>query len=328
MEINHLGRKINTSHYNGNIDYDVVDTIRNNFYNENKDKAIQNIDKVVNKHMVKTSDIYNYYFARVANDTIVGSAKWSINEGLQSDELVQAMYNKTLINDKVYTSDDITRNFKKAIDLSGAGYFKKATQFPIKVMRELLDEFTQQGNVYYDPCCGWGTRMITSAEKGLVYIGNDVNHDLVKKLNEFGEDINKVKDFKYEIIEQGSEVYLNTLENNVDFIFTSPPYFDLEIYKGATDIPNNGYEGWLENFIRPLLENCYNYIKEGKYVAINIKNGKKHLLYNDTVRIGEEIGFKLVGERILKQNTNRTHVKGNGRTTDSSEKIMIFKKEK
>lgn len=180
MEINHLGRKINTSHYNGNIDYDVVDTIRNNFYNEDKDKAIQNIDKVVNRHMVKTSDIYNYYFARVANDTIVGSAKWSINEGLQSDELVQAMYNKTLINDKVYTSDDITRNFKKAIDLSGAGYFKKATQFPIKVMRELLDEFTQQGDVYYDPCCGWGTRMITSAEKGLVYIGNDINHDLVK----------------------------------------------------------------------------------------------------------------------------------------------------
>src|SRR5699024_1077886 len=211
MEINHLGRKINTSHYNGNIDYDVVDTIRNNFYNENKEKAMQNIDKVINKHMVKTSDIYNYYFSKVANDTIVGTAKWSINEGLQSDELVQAMYNKTLINDKVYTSDDITRNFKKAIDLSGAGYFKKATQFHIKVMRELLDEFTKQGDVYYDPCCGWGIRMLTSAEKGLVYIGNEVNHDLVNKLNEFGKDINKVKDFKYEVIEQGAEVYLNTL---------------------------------------------------------------------------------------------------------------------
>src|SRR5699024_1002206 len=203
------------------------------------------------------------------------------------------------------------RNFKKAIDLSGAGYFKKATQFPIKVMRELLDEFTQQGDVYYDPCCGWGIRMLTSAEKGLVDIGNEVNHGLVNKLNEFGEDINKVKDFKYEVIEQGAEVYLNTLENNVDFIFTSPPYFDLEVYKGSEGITEQGYEGWLENFIRPLLKNCYSYIKKGKYVAINIKNSKKHLLYDDTVRIGEEIGFKLVDERDLKQNTNRTHVKGN-----------------
>src|SRR5699024_187025 len=255
--------------------------------------------------MVKTSDIYNYYFSKVANDTIVGTAKWSINEGLQSDELVQAMYNKTLINDKVYTSDDITRNFKKAIDLSGAGYFKKATQFPIKVMRELLDEFTKQGDVYYDPCCGWGIRMLTSAEKGLVYIGNEVNHDLVNKLNEFGKDINKVKDFKYEVIEQGAEVYLNTLENNVDFIFTSPPYFDLEVYDGSQGLKETSYQRWLEEFIRPMLENCYKYIKNNKYVAINIKNSKKYLLYDDTVEIGKEVGFKFVGERDLKQGNNR-----------------------
>ena len=323
MIIKHLGKEVETTHFDGNIDYDIVNYIRNNYYKEDKDLAIKQLHKVLLEHKSKTNFIYNYYFQRLANDTIVDYSKWSINQALQSDELVQMMYNKTLKNDKIFTSKDAISNFNTAIRLGGKGYFKKATQFPIKVMRQLLGEFTEPNDIYYDPCCGWGMRMLVSAEKGLKYIGNDINLDLVDKLNEMGNDINEIKKFNYGILPQGSEIYIPQLENKVDFIFTSPPYFDLEVYNGSENLNNINYEMWLSTFIKPMLENCYKYIKQNKCVLINIKNGKKNMLYDDTLEIAEQVGFIFEGERDLKQN-NRTHVtKKHG---DSSEKIMVLKK--
>lgn len=325
MKIEHLGKEVTTTHFDGNVDMKVVNDIRDRFYNEDKDKALENINKIVNKHQTKTSDIYNYYFERVANDTIVGKCKWTINEGLQSNELVQAVYNKTLKNKKVFDSKDPVKNFKTSIRLGGT-FFGKPTQFPIKTMRNLLDEFTNENDTYYDPCCGWGMRMLVSAEKGVKYIGNDINHTLINKLEEFGEDINKYKNFDYTLYEQGSEMFIPELENSVDFVFTSPPYFDLEVYDGSQGLKETSYQRWLEEFIRPMLENCYKYIKNNKYVAINIKNSKKYLLYDDTVEIGKEVGFKFVGERDLKQGNNRPSSKNGSQRIDSSEKIMILQK--
>ena len=325
MIVEHNGKQINSSHFDGNIDIDIVNEIRNGYYKEDKNKALENLKKILFQHQSKTTDIYNYYFDRVANDTVVNECKWSINEALESDTLIQIMYNKTLTNDKVFNSKSKINNFKTAIRLSGKGYFKKVTQFPIKVMRSILDDFTQEGDIYYDPCCGWGMRMLCAAEKGLHYVGNDVNYDLLIKLKEMKEDIQNIIPFKANLIYEGSQVFQPSLVNRIDFIFTSPPYFDLEVYNGSEDLKNTTYENWLNEFIKPMLENCYQYIKNNKYAAINIKNGKKNMLYDDTLRIAEEIGFKFIGERDLKQN-NRTTSNPERVIGDSSEKIMILQK--
>lgn len=325
MLIKHKGQEINTKHYTGQLDYDKINTIRNGYYVHDKDKALEQLRKILLDHKSKNNEIYNYYFEKVANDTKLGSDKWSINDALESDELIQMMLSKTEQNSKIFTNDNLVKNFKTAIRLGGKGYFRKPTQFPIKVMRQLLDEFTEPGDTYYDPCCGWGMRMLVSAEKGLKYIGNDINPKLIDKLNEFGQDINSIKDFKYAILPQGSEIYLPQLENKVDFIFTSPPYFNLELYNGSENLKDMNYQDWLDNFIKPMLENCYKYIKDNKYVAINIKNSKDYLLYDDTRDIGEKIGFKFIGERNLKQ-ANRTTFHKERTHGDSSEKIMVFQK--
>lgn len=324
MLIEHLGRSIDTQHYKGYVDENVVNEIRTNFYNENKEKAIVQLKKVLNGNSL-TNDIYSYYFERIANDTKLSHVRWSINEFLQSDELIQVFYQKTLNNKKVFTSNDLVKNIKTAIRLGPAGMTAKPTQFPIKVMRELLNEFTEEGDLYYDPCCGWGMRMLCAAEKRLHYVGNDVNYDLLVKLKEMKEDIQNIIPFKANLIYEGSHVFQSSLVNRADFVFTSPPYFDLEVYNGSEDLENITYDNWLCEFIKPMLENCYQYIKSNKYVAINIKNGKKNMLYDDTLKIAEEVGFKFVGERDLKQN-NRTTINPDRVIGDSSEKIMILQK--
>lgn len=154
MLIKHKGKEINTKHYTGYIDYDKINTIRNNYYTNNKDKALEQLRKILLEHKSKNNEIYNYYFEKVANDTKLGSDKWSINDALESDELIQMMLSKTEQNSKIFTNDNLIKNFKTAIRLGGKGYFRKPTQFPIKVMRQLLDEFTEPGDTYYDPCCG------------------------------------------------------------------------------------------------------------------------------------------------------------------------------
>lgn len=324
VPINHLGKTLKSVSFDGIVNEDIVNEIQNGYYRGNRELAIEQLKKVLNKGMSKTNDIYAYYFERVANDTKMTPDKWTINEALQSRELVQMFYNRTLRNEKMYP--DVTKvvpNFRTAIRLGGKGICRKPTQFPIKVMRELLDDYTNPGDLYYDPCCGWGMRMLVSAEKGVKYIGNDVNMDLIAKLNEFGKDINTIKDFKYAIIPQGSEIYLPHLENKVDFVFTSPPYFNLEQYGGEQLTKKLDYAEWLRNFIVPLLQNCKKYIKEDKYILINIKDITGYPIYTDTKKLGIALGLELVQERDLKQ-TNRTHmVTKHG---DSSEKIMVFKK--
>lgn len=322
MIINHLGKQLDSKHFDGVINKDIVKTIREGYYNEDKELALTQLRKMLNGGSL-TNHVYNYYFDRVANDTLVGNVKWTINQALESDEIIQLLHNKTKANLKVYPDQDkVVDNVKTAIRLSGSGICKRPTQFPIKVMRALLQEFTKAGDTYYDPCMGWGMRLMCSAEHGVKYVGNDVNEDLFNKLTELSEDIKKIKDFEAELRLQGSEVFIPELENKVDFVFTSPPYFDLERYKGA-GLEDINYEQWLAGFIRPVLQNCLKYVKPGKNVLINIKNTSKYDMYDDTLKIALEEGYEYVGVRELKQparaNPTHTHIY-------SGESIMVLQK--
>lgn len=325
MIIKHMNKEMNSSFYNGTVNREIVEKIRGGYYNENKDLALKQLETILLNGKSKSNHVYSYYFERVANDTIVDNDKWSINQLLQSDELVYSLHNKVLANSEKTFPDKtkLVDNFKTIIRLGGKGIARKPTQFPIKTMRQLLSEFTEEGDLYYDPCCGWGMRMMVAAEYGVHYVGNDINYDLLVKLKELKEDIQTIKPFKANLIYKGSEVFEPSLVGRADFIFTSPPYFDLEQYNGADNLKTQNYQQWLDLFMKPMLENCLNYIKDDKYVLINIKNTKKHNMYDDTKEIAEKIGYKYVGYRELKQ-ANRKSSSGN--VTDGTEKIMILQK--
>jgi DNA modification methylase len=87
----------------------------------------------------------------------------------------------------------------------------------------------------------------------------------------------------------------------MDVSFTSPPYFNLEIYandNSASTINYNNYEAWLEQFVRPTIDNTYKYLKNGGYAMINIKNltiKGKQPLFDDWFKIfSDHGGFEFV----------------------------------
>jgi DNA modification methylase len=126
----------------------------------------------------------------------------------------------------------------------------------------------------------------------------------------------------------GSEEF-QPCANGLDLCFTSPPYFDLEKY---ADEPTQSYkkfdnkEAWVEGFLRKTFENCYYGLKPDKYMIINIADvkGKHNInLEGETIRIAQEVGFKMIDTWFLALSNINLKNKG---LTFKYEPIYLFKK--
>lgn len=325
MKIEAYGQVLNTKHFTGELELDKIKEVRENFYTATKEQADEQLRKLLLKGGSQTNYIYGYYFEEIANDGKTHHAKFSINEVLNSDEPTQLFINRTKVSPKVFTSKELTPNFKTAIRLGGKGVAVKLTNFPYKECVALLKKYTYEGaKVYIDPSCGWGIRMLASAYLGLGYIGFDVNPKLISKLNELGEAIKQIKpEFMYGIIPQGSEIYLPSLDSSADIIMTSPPYYALEDYThvidGAQIITELTYSEWVKSFVKPLMCNLANYAKVGAYILINVKDYGDYTLVSDFTQAGTEAGLSFVGYDLLKNN-KRINIE------TSNEKVIILQK--
>lgn len=84
-------------------------------------------------------------------------------------------------------------------------------------------------------------------------------------------------------------------KETVDFIVTSPPYWNLRDYGYDKQIGfKQTYDEYL-NDMKKVFTECYKTLKEGKYIAINVgtvvSNDGMKFLSGDFLRICEEIGF-------------------------------------
>ena len=315
-------------YFDGNIEHDILNFIRTNFYISDKDEMFNELIKVINKASTLTGNIYKYFFKRLACDVKIKSCKYSVNEVLDNDELLQATYNFTTNNRKVFARgivDNIETSFRV-----GSLFAAKPPNFPYKEMLNILERYLSDGGNYYDPSCGWGIRLLASAaKKDINYFGTDVNDKLVVKLNELINYINMIKPlFNAKIYLQGSEYFIEKLENNIDFIFTSPPYFDLEDYvHGDQSIKNKNYNAWLTEYAYPTMDNCIRYLKVDGIVAFNIKNiNKKQPCYDDFYNYLQSKPNLVFLETIELKNIMRITPKKDVKHLNNNEDIMVFKK--
>jgi len=130
----------------------------------------------------------------------------------------------------------------------------------------------------------------------------------------------KLKDI--ELFNIGSELYKPKKES-LDLCFTSPPYFDTEKYseeESQSYIKFETIEKWINGFYKKTILNCFNGLKKGGYMIINIADTPKHKwIESETILISESLGFTLMD--ILK--LELSSISGNGA---KYEPIFIFKK--
>lgn len=163
--------------------------------------------------------------------------------------------------------------------------------------KAIYEKWVPEGGVIYDYAIGWGSRMLgaLTSKKNFKYIGVDPNTETFMAVNKLLNDVERVTgNFgRANLRCVGSEVFVPEPES-LDFAFSSPPYFDLEIYsdeptQSVSKFPE--FDGWVEGFVRPTIQNCYTGLKPGAYLVINVKDFGNVPLEGAWAQVALDCGF-------------------------------------
>lgn len=297
MIIEYLGKTLKTDHYTPLTDEQYQQCV-DEFYAKPDFNDVRRQILKLNKDGVRMNFITNYYFKPLMAKVRPEYTKWTVEEVLQSRDLMNYFYSKTLGGSSIFKPHmSIMHNIDTAIRLGGKGVARLPTNFPLDAANNILDKYNVN-NVYLDYSCGWGVRLTSALKHNIDYCGYEPNYLLVDKLNEYAEDYKKITGSKSKVDIRclGSQTYVEDWLGKIGVAFSSPPYFDLEDYciGDQSYKPGMTYEDWLESYLRPTIRNMKFYLVWGGYFIINIKDTKKYPMATDAQRIAAEEGFTLV----------------------------------
>lgn len=107
---------------------------------------------------------------------------------------------------------------------------------------------------------GWGGRLIGACALNIPqYIGVDLNQNLKEPYDNMIEMLHPLTETKIKLF------FMNALEVDYskieyDMVFTSPPYYNKEIYEGTKRLSKLE---WDEQFYIPIFEKTYKHLKKG-----------------------------------------------------------------
>lgn len=178
------------------------------------------------------------------------------------------------------------------------------------------------GGVVWDMSMGWGGRLLGFlASDCKTYIGTEPSTQTFDGLVKLKEDFDWVGK-EVVLHKMGSEEY-KPEPNSLDVCFTSPPYFDTEKYAEEETQSFKKFPTifkWVNEFLRGTFQNCWNGLKDGKYMLINIANTPTNKwIEAETIKVAKEVGF--VHEKTIYLVLSSIAGKG-----QKLEPIFIFKK--
>lgn len=293
---------------------------------------------------VKIAEITRRYFLDLMYQTRNGQDAWSIKEACEYKPIMEYFNGKCDPKFEMMANiEPKGARFEAAFRLCGIRAARKVSQFPISMADRMIGKYCPMGGNYYDPSCGWGARMLSALHKGVNYYGTDPNAELVNRLYQCSERYNRLNPSFFPTVTDiravGSEIQQNDWLLQMDFAFTSPPYFALELYPGDGQSYTEGmtYNEWLSHWMGPTALNILSYLKPKAFCAINIKdvvlNRVTYPLESDTIRVFTQTGFRYVGTDTMEVNKR---VFGNvswdedheaGVHEEANENIYLFQKQ-
>lgn len=125
-----------------------------------------------------------------------------------------------------------------------SGLYVGYTSFDNAMMLKVIEKYGVTS--VYDPCSGWGERMVTCGLLGVDYEGCDINDRLTNGYNKL---IGLIDGFKP--LMHINDSAKQDVEHDVDAIITCPPYMDVEIYtdKGAEHYDVDEFKNWWEDVV-------------------------------------------------------------------------------
>ena len=247
--------------------------------------------------------------------------------------------NDRIAEDIYYVERDITGCKNTSKYLVNEKYsFKKVEQedkYCFVVPSHML-VLRYKGKMFITGNCGFGGRMLgaLSSKKNFRYVGTDPCTETMYHLHQLGDYIEMVtgKEDSYELHCCGSEDFRGP-ENSIDFAFSSPPYFNLEVYSDEETQCYNKFpelEQWLEGYVRQTIKNIHHMLKPGALYAVNIADfkvgsGREVAYVDEWKRISAEEGMPLF-DTVYLGVTSRAGSAEQAAGELKKENIMIFKK--
>jgi len=148
------------------------------------------------------------------------------------------------------------------------------------------------GETVYDPCAGFGGRLLGAARVGANYIGVEPSTKTYIGLKQIAEDY--CPDIETEFLQECAEEYCPA-EESIDFVLSRPPYFNREEYsqeKTQSYLKFPDKDEWLQGFLARMMSNVYRALKPGKFFALNVHNYKHFKDFEErSLKIAKEVGF-------------------------------------
>lgn len=154
----------------------------------------------------------------------------------------------------------------------------ECTTFKISLTKAILKYFGSR--IVLDPSAGWGDRMLGAAAAGVsVYHGIDPNTALREPYDDILQFIQRNNVGQNYSVLTDDFLKVEVQRGAYDTVFTSPPFFDYEIYSndpaqsitGKTDVGN-----WLVDFFYPYLRKAWDALASGGYMILYISDAGRN----------------------------------------------------
>jgi len=181
----------------------------------------------------------------------------------------------------------------------------KSTSIFDPVLCELMYRwFCIENGKILDPFCGGSVRGVVAGYLGYKYTGIDIREEQITANKKQIEDILKVKQSNVNYISDDAR-NVDKINDNFDFIFTCPPYFNIEKYSELeNDISNiNDYNEFLKIYA-DIIKKAIDKLNSNRFACFVVSNfrDKRGFYYDfvgDTIRIFKQNNIKLYNEAIL-----------------------------
>jgi len=211
---------------------------------------------------------------------------------------------------------------------------KGVVNFKPVIAKFIYDNYAPDGGKVLDPCSGYSGRLAgcIASNRNLLYHGIDPNGKSaignMELANFFSTQCdmfnNRIYKYRFRQDMGMAEEVMLELREEYDLVFTSPPYFDVEIYSEESTQSCNKYkeyQEWLEKFLWVLVDESKRLLKEDGRLIINIKNIGKYKIADDLCSYCEKDWEldKTYHMRLANNEFNR-----NGKVMHHTEPIFVF----
>jgi len=230
------------------------------------------------------------------------------------------------------------KTFGKFTPSKGKGdrFDEKATSIFDPALCEILYHwFCVGGKEILDPFAGGSVRGIVANYLGFKYTGIDIRQEQIDSNRKQGLDILEVNNQPNWYVGDSNEV-LNGFNKEFDFVFSCPPYADLEVYSDLEgDISNMHYINFMKAYEEIITKSC-NLLKSGGYACFVVgevrdKKGNYIGFVPDTINAFRKCGMRFYNEGILLDQLGTASMRANGNMKTQKlvkvhQNILIFKK--